>query len=512
MQSTKPKKQLSIQYSAYIDNIVETNASFDKGLMFIAYKGDNRNGTRISKESFEDAASSLGYIPVVANYSIKDDKIGGHDSVFTTNKKGNLKEYKLTDPVGLVPEKPNWFWQDIQENNGTVNTYFCCEVLLWKRQAAYEHIKEKKEIAQSMEIEVDDYDVEDGILIIKKFHFLALTLLESVNPCFESAALQVFNANSLKYSLDKMFSDFKESCQKETMQNYKEDKHLDKKRKDLIKSYNLDPESLPDECKNLSMEALTEYLDKRATKEFLLNTNVSEALNDAISVEKIETDYGTYSKYFIVDFDMDSLEVYAYDREDYKLYGFSFSVSGDAITIDFESKKRKKFTIVDFEGEDDTQEFSLMKVVEPAIHEAVEKEKATVTGEYEVKLSDLNEKLKDHEALESKVEELQEFQATTLKNEERADKTAILDKFSDKLKNSKEYEALYKEEILDTMSEKDLEARCYELIGKGVVNKEFSINLPDEKPVVHTYGKRISNETKEKETPYGNFFNDLETK
>ena len=79
-------------------------------------------------------------------------------------------------------------------------------------------------------------------------------------------------------------------------------------------------------------------------------------------------------------------------------------------------------------------------------------------------------------------------------------------------KNSKEYEALYKEEILDTMSEKDLEARCYELIGKGVVNKEFSINLPDEKAVVHTYGKRISNETKEKETPYGNFFNDLETK
>ena len=46
------------------------------------------------------------------------------------------------------------------------------------------------------------------------------------------------------------------------------------------------------------------------------------------------------------------MEVYCWDRNDWLLYGFGYKLNGDSVVIDFESKKRKKYTIVDFdEGE-----------------------------------------------------------------------------------------------------------------------------------------------------------------
>ena len=113
-------------------------------------------------------------------------------------------------------------------------------------------------------------------------------------------------------------------------------------------------------------KALTEKLTQmKETKEFLLSSNLGEAMSEAFADQKIETDWGSYSKYFVVDYDVDSREVYAYDREDgYKLFGFSFDVAGDEVKVDFDSKKRKKYTIVDFEGsEEQAEDFSLAAIV-----------------------------------------------------------------------------------------------------------------------------------------------------
>lgn len=46
---------------------------------------------------------------------------------------------------------------------------------------------------------------------------------------------------------------------------------------------------------------------------------------------------------------------HCWDRQDWKLYGFTFSVSGDAVEIDFACKKRKKFSIVDFIDDTDSE-------------------------------------------------------------------------------------------------------------------------------------------------------------
>ena len=76
MAKNKQKTKMSLKYSAYIEDIVSANSTFDKGMLHIAYEGKNRNGSYISTKSFEKATSSLAYVPLVANYSIDEDKIG----------------------------------------------------------------------------------------------------------------------------------------------------------------------------------------------------------------------------------------------------------------------------------------------------------------------------------------------------------------------------------------------------------------------------------------------------
>ena len=73
------KQNISVQYSAKITDIVSVNSSFDRGELWIAYEGKNRNGSFISKRAFEKSAPTLAYCPVVVNYDIEEEHFGGHD-------------------------------------------------------------------------------------------------------------------------------------------------------------------------------------------------------------------------------------------------------------------------------------------------------------------------------------------------------------------------------------------------------------------------------------------------
>lgn len=87
-------------------------------------------------------------------------------------------------------------------------------------------------------------------------------------------------------------------------------------------------------------------------KVFELIGNITDTLRDQVCVEKIAYEWGEYPRYWMIDFDLDLMEVYVCDSEDYKMYGAKFSFNGDAITIDFENKKCKKWAIVDFDEGD----------------------------------------------------------------------------------------------------------------------------------------------------------------
>lgn len=94
---------LRITYNSNLDNIVSCRKAFNLANLRIAYHGRNRNGSAISKEVFEQFASTMYNKPVVANYIREDDAIGGHDAQIV-KKDGSPRLVNITQPVGVVPE------------------------------------------------------------------------------------------------------------------------------------------------------------------------------------------------------------------------------------------------------------------------------------------------------------------------------------------------------------------------------------------------------------------------
>ena len=132
-------KNVRLVFNSALKNIMSCNESFDQGVLRIAYHGENRNGSCISKEVFEKCLPSMYNVPVVANYMRDDDMIGGHD-IEIVRKDNFPKMVNITHPVGVVPESASNWWELVTEEDGIIHEYLCTDVLLWKRQEAYEKI------------------------------------------------------------------------------------------------------------------------------------------------------------------------------------------------------------------------------------------------------------------------------------------------------------------------------------------------------------------------------------
>lgn len=157
---------LNITYASSLTDLCEVNSSFDKGVISICYPGLNRNKSFIEKSVLERCAQTLYGVPVVCNYDVETDTIGGHDMDVVKDDAGNLKLINCTTPVGCVVPQSNVWFDTITEEDGTEREYLFAEVLLWKRQSAYQKIKEDGFEAQSMELTVKDGELKDGIYYI----------------------------------------------------------------------------------------------------------------------------------------------------------------------------------------------------------------------------------------------------------------------------------------------------------------------------------------------------------
>ena len=88
--------------------------------------------------------------PVVCNYDIDTDTIGGHDVKYTTDDKGAIIMLNLTDGVGVVPESAKWDF--ISKKDGEVeHEYLRVDILLYKRSAVYQKIERDGICAESAE-------------------------------------------------------------------------------------------------------------------------------------------------------------------------------------------------------------------------------------------------------------------------------------------------------------------------------------------------------------------------
>jgi hypothetical protein len=192
------------------------NSQFHMVKIYIAYPGKNRNGSIISKETFEKMIPSLYGIPVVGEW--KDDKkdFGTHGGKIEISDEG-IQYIETTKPYGFVDSSATVQWESVVEEDGTEREYLTTTAFLWTSRypEALKVLENKNN--QSMELNVFDgrmsedypeyFEILDG-------EFSALCILgETVEGCFESAKISQFNLDedTFKQEFTQMVAELKQS-------------------------------------------------------------------------------------------------------------------------------------------------------------------------------------------------------------------------------------------------------------------------------------------------------------
>jgi len=210
-----------------------------------------------------------------------------------------------------------------------------------------------------------------------------------------------------------------------------------------------------------------------------------EELIGALCAEKVKTEWGEMCRYMYCDYDSDAMEVFCYDMEDWKLYGFHYSMNGDNVEIDFESKKRKKFSIVDFD-EGDT-ELSYKAMFDVVVDASVSAKASELNAEFEATKTELEEKYNAAsdtiKNMNSELEELRQYKQEQLASKRSADEDAVFAMFAD-LNGIEAFEALRGN--CSELSIEDLEDKCFAIRGRNSTHnfsaqKQKTPRLPIEK-------------------------------
>ena len=500
--------------TASIYDIRELNASFATGSLKVMYLGGNRNGSYFTKDAVERALPSLRNVPIVCHWDDESGEIGGHDVAVVSDEDGKMRLKNLTEPCGVVPDHAVFsFAKDIDEN-GAEHEYLVIDgVILWKRQDVFRHIQNDLDghVKHSMEITVSGCkNTPEGLMEVTDFQFTALCLLENCEPCFQGSALDVYSVQHFKQQMQEMLEELKSVFDTVDTSFEVDDRHpqqmteggetvLDEK-KELVEKYGIDIETLDFSIDDLTVEELTEKfeamkaveaVDEPATDspeepedKFALTSNVVDELYRSLEEVKIQREWGECTRYWYVDCDFELNEVYCWDTADWLLYGFAYTADGDSIVIDYESKKRKKYVIADFDEGDQASPFApAFELMEQKLHDSAEWEAKYHTASDEI--TSMTEELDTLRQFKTNIESAQKQE----KRDEifgRFDDLVGIEAFDDLRENSVDLD-------LDVLEEK-----LYAIRGKFGVVKKFSTE--SKKP------KLKVDKANEQPGPYGDLF------
>lgn len=499
-------KKIGVNFDLKFDDITDLNPSFARGRVAIAYAGRNRNRSSISKDVFEAALPSLANCPLVGRFDEEAQDFGSHDLRVKVDEDGDLTVETATMPFGVVPETMNAQWIDVTEDDGTVRPYLFCDVILWKRQPGYECLAAQGIWHQSMEIDVNQYVIDhDGYCVIEDMTYEALCILgNSVEPCFESASIQIGNVEEI--------SDYREQfamMMKELRMYYSEahlnteggrNKLTEEKKNEILAKYHLTiddvtfeiSDDMTEEVFEGKVAELAKHSGGAANEEsgesqsFAATYNQKrDALRNALDPEIVRDGSGkviSETYYYLVDFDDDYayVEKYVWTSNDSEnengrfAYTFDDTSMSAAISGEFEKMIMRWLT----------EEENIKLDQARATFEALEHE--------------FEEYRANHSYDNHSYEDLQAFKDNALQAEHRGKVDEILDRFSD-LSDNEEFQILsekaYEFEDLDA-----LEKECYAIRGKM-----YSINQkPAKKPSAVRVG--VPNVPEDKGILYGGLF------
>ncbi len=350
----------------------------------------------------------------------------------------------------------------------------------------------------SMEVTVKSGEVIDGVYYIYDFEFTAFALI-GVEPCFESSALiTAFSADKFKKDFSAMMREIKESfgsvnTLKKTEDIRIQDKlteggkdQLDEKIK-LAEKFGFKIDELDFSVENMSVKELTEMFkamvkrtegsndafntDTDNHSEFTLTGTMIEEISRTVSKETTTTDWGgEFSRYIYADCDFDAQEVYCWDTNDWLLYGFKYALDGDAVSVDFESKSRKKYAIVAFSGGEQNSPFAdKFNALTSALTESMQ---------WKSKFEEINGRMVAYEA---ELNDLRKYKDDVQAKEVEAKYDAIKDRFSD-LTCDENFAILCGEK--EKYTPEEFEEKCYALRGRNAERLQFSCGSASQKVIV----------------------------
>lgn len=466
------------------------NSSFSRAVMYVAYTGKNRNGSFISKEVFENCIDTIKNVPVVCHYIREEKDYGGHDvEIIRDEDTKELRMINMTHPIGVIPSDANYWWEYVEEDDGSTKEYLCVDVLLWKREEGYTKINEDDFVHESMEIAVKSGESVNDTYYINDFEFTALCLLgDNVEPCYESASLQMYSLDEFKSELSQMFEDYKnelyvlEQTATKSENNAKGgDFYMNQEIKNVFEKYGFNPDELKEKVdfENMSVEEVDEKLSElRCTLNSQIEEQLRYALNDEKYVETWCDESYEVNRYIYFDYDAEVSEAYFFDlQDDCNIYGFTYSFDGDVVVIEKDSRKRKKCVLADFDEGSKAQNFNYFEGTKEVFTKVCDKLNETITG-------------------------LQEFKNKTLEEERQSELNTLFEKFSI-LNGQKAFEELKMNN--SGMSLEEIEDKCYSIKGR----MEFSFSRKEE-PIVNKYSinKDVSvpAAASKEDEPYGGLF------
>lgn len=503
----------SLMYRFSLDEIKDLNSFFARGKMRIAYHGRNPNGTHISKEAFDLCIPTIFNCPIVANYMKETDSIGGHDVSIVKTESG-LAMQNITEPVGVIPESAATWWEVVEEPDGTEHEYLCTEVLFWKRQAVYPHLKENDFTSGSMEIAVTNRHYDDnGEMHIDAFEFTAFCLLERDHPCFQSAGVELFSIEACREQFSSMMEDLKKEFS-EVIAASADDinqnplKGGDRNMNDcvnideMLTQYGLSAEEITFETDGLTQDELTlkfsqlrdakmnppeqepeqpselEQPEEPETQKFSLTLEqfIQNVLTE-LAAERVPDPYcgGSMCRYWYMDCDMEANLVYVEDTQNHFLYAVPYTMDGDNTVLDMKARKRVKRQYVDYdEGENKSFVFSCLDAFGQSCKEKFD-------------------------ALMQEKGELEKFRLDTEKAKRDEEVQRVFAAFSD-LSGNERFDEL--KENPGEMTADELEEKCFAIRGRMAIQQNYSLERPAEgfRLPIDEKAAHVSDE------PYGGIF------
>lgn len=476
--------KVRLQFTSSIEDICDINESFASARLRAFYVGGNRNGSFISKDSVEDAIPTMFNCPIVCNYDIESDTIGGHDMSIITNDAGEVRLVNLTSAIGVIPSGSAYRFEKVEEEDGAEHEYFVVDAILWKRSPAYEKIKRDGIVSQSMEITVLSGHMQGDLYVIEKFIFTAFCLLgDDVEPCFESASLQLFDREDCRKQFALMMEELKQDIEK-VNPSVLGDKHIMTKiameggekdldeKKNLAVEYGFDIDSLDFSVEDLTLDELRAKFEEMK-QSFVLEGAFKDELINVLCEEKVETCWGMDCRYWFWDYDKELSEVYATDSTDWNLYGFPYSMNGDHVVIDFGGKKRMKIAVEPFDEGDAGPQLSEM--FNAVVDKSMSAKEAELESKFSAEKTELEGKYQQAEStiaeMNMELNELRQFKQQKIYDERASEEATVFERFQD-LNGIEAFENL--RQNCAELSIEEIEDKCFSIRGRNATVQTFS--------------------------------------